>query len=155
MREDLRVARVRRLASKHNRREPRAPEDLVHQRELDLPVALPAELRSEMARAQFALAHFGLQRPHQLVSFRIANVVSMSQPVVERLDFLAHELIDPVEVLLELGLGFKIPTHSCSSNCRAIRQTRDKSEKRARSDSQSDSRQYSPLLPEHHNRSFP
>src|SRR5882672_10182807 len=104
-----------------------------------------------MARPQFALAHLGLQRPHQLVSFRIANVVRMSQHVVEWLDFLAHELIDPVEVLLELGLGFKIPTHSCSSNCRAIRQTRDqreKGEKRARSDSPADSRQYSALLPE-------
>src|ERR1700687_2331791 len=129
MREDLRVARVRRLASKHNRREPRASQDLVHQRELDLPITLTAKLRPEMTPPQFALAHFGLQRP--------------------------HELIDPVEVLLELGLGFKIPTHSCSSNCRAIRQTRDKSEKRARSDSQLDSRQYSPLLPEHHSRSFP
>src|SRR6202521_6283300 len=116
MREDLRVARVRRLASKHNRRESRAPEDLVHQRELDLPVALPAELRPEMARPQFALAHFGLQRPHQLVSFRIANVVWMPEHVVEWLDFLGHELIDPVAVLLELRLGVKKPTHICSSN---------------------------------------
>src|SRR6266478_4273069 len=148
MRENLGVARVRRLASKHNRRESRAPQDLVHQRELDLPVTLPPELRPEMARPQFALAHLGLQRPHQLVAFRIAHIVRMPQHVVERLDFLAHELIDPVEVLLELGLGFKIPTHSCSSNCRAIRQTRDKDEKRASSDSPADSRQYSPLLPE-------
>src|SRR6267142_5090324 len=148
MRENLGVARIRRLASKNNRRESRAAQDFVHQRELDLPIALPAKLWSEMTRPQFALAHLGLQRPHQLVSFRIANVVRMPEHVVERLNFLAHELIDPVEVLLELGLGFKIPTHSCSSNCRAIRQTRDQSEKRARSDSPADSRQYTPLLPE-------
>src|SRR6266851_5315851 len=130
MRENLGVTRVRRLATKNDRSEARAPQDLVHQRELDLSVALPAKLRPEMARPQFALAHLGLQRPHQLVSFRIANVVRMSEHVVERLDFLAHELIDPVEILLELGLGFKIPTHSCSSNCRAIRQTRGKDETR-------------------------
>src|ERR1700687_4354792 len=104
MREDLRVARVRRLASKHNRREPRASQDLVHQRELDLPITLTAKLRPEMTRPQFALAHFGLQRPHQLVSFRTPNVVWMPEHVVEWLDFLAHDLIDPVEVLLELGL---------------------------------------------------
>src|SRR5258707_15173792 len=46
MRENLGVARIRRLASKNDRRESRAPEDLVHQRELDLPIALPAELRA-------------------------------------------------------------------------------------------------------------
>src|SRR5260370_30399280 len=46
MRENLGVARVRRLASKHDRREPRAPEDLVHQLELGLSITLPAKLRS-------------------------------------------------------------------------------------------------------------
>src|SRR5712692_425932 len=139
MRQDLGVARVRRLAAKHYRCESRAPEDLVHQRKLDLSVALPAQFWSEMASPQFALAHLGLQRPHQAVSFRIANVVRMAQHVVERLDFLAHELIDPVEVLLELGLGFKIPTHDCSSNYRAIRQPR----RRASPDSLSG---FSPIL---------
>src|SRR5216683_7581886 len=54
MRENLGVARVRRLASKHNWRESRSPQDLVHQRELDLSITLPAKLRSEMARPQFA-----------------------------------------------------------------------------------------------------
>src|ERR1700732_3306892 len=36
MRENLGVARIRRLASKYDWRESRAPENLVHQRELDL-----------------------------------------------------------------------------------------------------------------------
>ena len=29
----------------------------------------------------------------------------------ERLDLLAHEVLDPVELLLELGVGFEIPRH--------------------------------------------
>src|SRR5258708_5494649 len=148
MSQNLGVARVPRLASKPNRCESRAPEDLIHQRELDLPMARPAEFGPEMTRPQFALAHLGLQRPHQAVSFRIANVVRMPQHVVERLDFLAHELIDPVEVLLELGFGFKIPTHVNSSVVVLSGRRAEEMKKRARSDSPADSCQYSPLLPE-------
>ena len=33
---------------------------------------------------------------------------------VERLDLLAHELVDPVELRLELGLGLEVPCHCAS-----------------------------------------
>ena len=117
MRENFGVARIGRLASEHDRRIGRAPEDLVHQSELDLPVSLPAELRPEVAGPQLALFDFGLQRPHERVALRIAHVIRMAvEDELERLDLLAHEFFDPVELLLELRLSFKIPTHDDSSS---------------------------------------
>src|SRR5271167_680876 len=69
-----------------------------------------------MTRPQLALFDLGLQRPHQLVARRIANVIRMTvEHVLKRLDFLAHKLIDPVEFLLELRISFKIPAHDSSS----------------------------------------
>ena len=31
--------------------------------------------------------------------------------LIDRLDLVAHELVDPVELGLELGIGLEIPTH--------------------------------------------
>jgi len=47
--ENLRVAGIGGLAAENGRREARAAEDLVHQRELDLSVSLAAEFGLEMA----------------------------------------------------------------------------------------------------------
>ena len=47
--ENLSVAGIRRLAAENGGREARAAEDLVHQRELDLAVALAAKFGLEMA----------------------------------------------------------------------------------------------------------
>src|SRR5208337_5273672 len=70
-----------------------------------------------MAGPQLALLDLGLQRPHQRVAFRIAHVIRMAvEHELERLDLLAHEFFNPVEFLLELRLGFKIPTHDDSSS---------------------------------------
>src|SRR6202035_5803140 len=55
MREDFRVARIRCLASEYDRRVGRAPQNFVDESELDLAVALPAELRPKMARPQLVL----------------------------------------------------------------------------------------------------
>ena len=113
--ENLTVAGIRRLAAENGRRETRAAEDLVHQRELDLAVSLAAEFGLEMARPQLVLADLGLQRAHQLVAIGVADIVRRLQHVIERLDLFAHEFIDPVEFLLKLRFGFKIPAHDCSS----------------------------------------
>src|SRR5258708_2499046 len=47
--EDLGVARIRRLVAEHGRRPHRGAQDLVHQAELALSVALPAVLGREVA----------------------------------------------------------------------------------------------------------
>jgi hypothetical protein len=111
VREDLRVPRVRRLAAEHDRREARAAEDLVHQRELHLAVALAAELRTEMARPELAALNLRLERPDERVPLGIAHVVGVAEYVVERLDLALHELLDPVELGLELWVGLEIPSH--------------------------------------------
>ncbi len=114
--EDLRVARVGRLAAEDHRREARAAEDLVHQGQLELAVARSAELRPQMAGPQLAALHLILKRADQVLVARVRDVVGALEQIVERLDLGADEVIDPVELLLELGVGFKIPGHGASSS---------------------------------------
>src|ERR1700722_160448 len=120
--EDFAVAGIGRLASEDRRREAGRPEDFVHQRELDLTIALPAEFRLEMARPQLVLAHLLLQRTYEFIAIAVADVVGRSQHIVERLDLFAYELFDPVELLLEFGFGFKVPAHGGSSTVTIMRQ---------------------------------
>src|ERR1700722_19474725 len=125
MRKDLSVARVRRLASEYDRRVRRASQNFIDESELGLSVSLPAELRPQMACPQLALFNFGLERPHERVAFRIAHIIRMTiEHELERLDLLAHEFFDPVELLLELRLSFKIPTHDDCPPCRALSRRR-------------------------------
>src|SRR3546814_12083067 len=74
--------------------------------------SLAAQLRLQVAGPQLALLDLGLQWPYQRVALRVARVVGIAQHVVERLDLLAHEGADPVEFLLERGLGLEIPGHA-------------------------------------------
>ena len=90
--------------------EPDRPEDLVHQRELHLAVPLAAELRAEVARPEVVVLHDLLEllaALHELGEVDRAR----RQQCLERLDLLADELVDPVELLLELGVGLEIPGH--------------------------------------------
>src|SRR5262249_52155318 len=106
------VARVGRLAPEHDRRPLRAAEDLVEQRELELAVPLAAELGPQMRRPEVAAAHFFLQWIDDLAPRLVQRHELLVRPEqVERLDLLAHERVDPVELLLELGLGFEVPCH--------------------------------------------
>src|SRR5215467_768770 len=73
-----------------------------------------------MTGPQLALFHFGLERSYQRVALGIAHVIRMAEHVVERLDFLAHELLDPIQLLLEFRFGFKIPTHDNSPSSRSV-----------------------------------
>src|SRR5439155_16581706 len=109
--EDFAVAGVRRLAAEYDRTEGGAAEDLVHQRELDLSEAAPAQLGTEMAGPQPALPDDALQWPHQGLEVRRMNVPGTAQHMVERLDFVAHEAGDPVELDLKFGIGFEVPCH--------------------------------------------
>ncbi len=109
--EDLGIARVRRLTPEDDRRSGGPTEDLVHQRQLHLAVPLTAELGSEVAGPQAALAHLRLQRRDELLADRILDVVGMSDHEAQRLDLVGDELFDPVEFLLELGIGLEIPRH--------------------------------------------
>ena len=74
----------------------------MHEAELDLAEALPAELLVEVRGPQPAFLDLLAQRlhgPHQLVPLELVD------ESLERLDLLADELPHPIQVLLELGLG--------------------------------------------------
>ena len=107
-REDLGVARVRRLAAERIGRERRGAQDLVHQPELHLAEPLPPELGIEVRRPQAALPHLLLQRGVDAVEPRL---VELSDNRLQRPDLLAHEGAHPVELLLELRFGREIPRH--------------------------------------------
>ena len=87
-----------------------AAEDLVEQRQLQLAVALAAQLGPEVARPT------GPGRCTCCCSGRTSSIARASRLVVrvaehevERLDLLAHERVDPVELRLELGVGLEVP----------------------------------------------
>ena len=90
--DDLGVAGVGRLAPEHDRRPLRATEDLVQQRELQLAVALPAELGPEVRGPQPLAAHLVLQRVDRLAPVLVErDELQVREHEVERLDLLPHE----------------------------------------------------------------
>ena len=117
--EDLGVAGVGRLAAEHDRPRMGPAEDLVEQRQLDLPETLAAEMRAEVARPQPALAHPLLERGHEPPAHRVVHVERVTDHEVERLDLVRDEPFDPVELGLELGFGGKAPAHPGSPGASA------------------------------------
>ena len=115
MGEDLAVARVRGVAAEHDRAAVGAPEALVEQRQLHLPVARAAEVGPEVARPQPAVAHLLLQRRDQRLADRVAHVPGVLDDLVDRHDLLADEVVDPVELLLVVVVGLEVPAHVVSS----------------------------------------
>ncbi len=112
VREDLGVAGVGRLAPEDDRRPLRPPEDLVEQRELELSVALAAELRAQVRRPQVVAPHFLLERVEDLAQLLVGRCeLQPRKHEVERLDFLADELVGPVQLRLVLGVGLEVPCH--------------------------------------------
>jgi hypothetical protein len=91
--------------------EGRAAQDLVHQAQLDLAIALAAQLGAQVAGPQAAFFHFLLQGPHQLDVGGVLHVERAAQQVLQRLHALAHEFVHPVELGLEVSVGFKRPAH--------------------------------------------
>ena len=85
-----------------------ATEDLVHQRELHLAVALPAELGIEVARPQAAVLHLLLERCRRARPRVVGHVVVEER---ERLDLLVDEGAHPLELRRELRVGREIPRH--------------------------------------------
>ncbi len=106
-RQELRVARVRRLVAEDRWRELAAAQDLVHQAELDLAISLAAELGTEVRRPQPLL-------PDGFHEWRCnaqeRRVVELER--LQRVDLLAHELAHPRQLALELGVGAEVPGHA-------------------------------------------
>ena len=111
--DDLGVAGVRRLGAEHDRRPARPTEDLVHERQLQLAEPLAPELGAEVRGPEATVADLLLERiddPPALVVE--GGELEPAPEQVERFHLLAHEGLDPVQVLLELGLGLEVPCHA-------------------------------------------
>ena len=111
MSDDLGVARVGSLISKHCRPELRTPKDLVHVCQLHLSVSLPSKLGSQVARPQATVFHYLLQRANRLFVERAGLVVDhilARKSQIKRLDLGLYELADPVELLLECWIDTEI-----------------------------------------------
>jgi hypothetical protein len=91
-----------RISEFPERGERRRAQDLVHEAELDLAEALPAQLLVEVRGPQPALLDLLAQRLHGAHHLVPLELVDES---LERLDLLADERPHPVQMLLELGLG--------------------------------------------------
>ena len=89
----------------------RASEDLVEQGQLDLAVPGPAEVRAEVTGPQAAIADLLLEGWDERLTHRVLHVPRVVDDLIDRFDLVAHEVVDPIELGLELGVGFKIPTH--------------------------------------------
>ncbi len=86
-------------------------EDLVEQGQFDLAVPGPAEVRAEVAGPQAAIADLLLERWDERLTHRVLHVPRVVDDLIDRFDLVAHEVVDPIELGLELGVGLKIPTH--------------------------------------------
>ena len=110
--EDLGVAGVGGGGAENSRRPGRAAEDLVHQRQLQLTVALAAQFGAEVTGPQSLLLHLLPQRcqdrPRRLV-VHVIRVTRAREEQVKGLALVAHERGHPVELLLELRLGEELP----------------------------------------------
>ena len=114
--DDLRVARVGRLAAEDDGRPGGSAEDLVEQRELQLAVALPAELGPEVRGPEPLAPHLLLQRVDGLTALALQrDELEVGEREVERLDLLPDELVDPVQFLLVVGIGLEVPRHAAPS----------------------------------------
>jgi hypothetical protein len=114
--DDLGVAGVGRLAAEHDRRPLGAAQHLVEQRQLQLAVPLATELGAQMGRPQVAAPYLLLERVDDLAPRLVQrHVLLVSPQQVERRDLLADELVGPVQLLLELGLGLEVPRHGFAS----------------------------------------
>ena len=88
-----------------------AAEDLVQQAELELAVAGAAEVLVEEDRPEALVLDLVLQPFDQRLDLRVLRADRVGEDVVERLDLLTAELLDPVELLLELRIGREVPSH--------------------------------------------
>ena len=79
--------------------------------ELDLAVALTAELGLEVARPEVLVAHLVLELVDDRASGSSGRRTTLTIEHGRAARSLADERVDPVELLLELGLGREIPRH--------------------------------------------
>jgi hypothetical protein len=75
----------------------------------ELAVALAAKFRAEVAGPEALGLHLVLQGLDELLAPQ--GAMGGHAQVAEGFDLLAHEVLDPVELLLEFRIGLEVPGH--------------------------------------------
>ena len=122
--EDLHVPGVGCLAAEDRRRRAVRAEDLVQERELELPEAGAADVLVEEDAPEALLLDLVLQPVDEAVDGRRTadRPTGGGERERQRLDLLAAELLDPVELLLEFEIGREVPGHEVPPRvCGALR----------------------------------
>ena len=109
--EHLHVPGVGRGGAEHLRGGAVAADDLVHEAELELTEAGAAELLVEEERPEALVLDLLLELADVALHHGVGRPDRVREDVVERLDLLLAELLDPVELLLELRIGGEVPRH--------------------------------------------
>ena len=110
-RQHLHVAGVGRSGAEHDRRRSVPAKDLVDQGELELTEPRAAQLRVEEQGPKAAVLDLVLEGIHQRLDLGVPGPGRAWEHEVQRLDLGDAELLDPVELLLELRVGRKVPGH--------------------------------------------
>src|SRR6185369_9086883 len=112
-----------RLAAEHDGCKTDAAELLIEERKLHLAITLAAEIGCEVTGPQPHLLHLGLQRADGLLIGLGFHPAHADTDMRQRFNFVFDELLDPVELLLILRVGLKIPRHRCLPFVILMRQT--------------------------------
>src|SRR5581483_4190640 len=110
--DDLSVAGVGCLRAEYDWRPGATPENLVDQRQLHRAEALPAQLGAQMRCPQALFADLlfeWVDYPAPLVGQ--GQELTAREQHLERFHLFADELADPIQLLLKLGFGRKVPRH--------------------------------------------
>jgi hypothetical protein len=86
--------------------------------------AATTEIRTQVARPELPPLHLVLERLRDPPLDGIAKIEGIRwtrKEITERLDVLAGEVLDPVELLLKLGIGLEVPGHGHLQMRRAAR----------------------------------
>ena len=117
-REDLHVPGIGCRRAEHRRCPGVAADHLVEQSQPELPEAWAAQLPVEEDRPQALVLDLKLELTDVRLD-RVWPAHGMGEDVVERLDLLLAEPLDPVELVLELRIGGEVPRHALTP-CRLM-----------------------------------
>ena len=99
------------MAAEHSRTELRTAKDLVHIRQLHLPITLPAVFGSEMTGPQSPILHDLLQRTNRFLvehARLVVDHVLAGERKIKRFDLGLHELANPFELFREVRVDAEI-----------------------------------------------
>src|SRR6516164_183080 len=119
-REDLHVPGIGRCGAEHRGCSIVATDHLIEQSQPELSETWAAKISVEEDRPQALVLDLLLELADVRLHHRVWPAHRMGKHVVERLDLLPAEPLDPVELLLELRVGGEIPRHALTP-CRLTR----------------------------------